>query len=323
MQLEEPKISMDQQLVRGGAPHLCHASSEQQHKAGSSIGCLEHGPSGSMNSQNSFAEALLFAQVTRCMACLVPIARLCLTLSARWQSRAREAEEVLYSYDVRVEEAVLRALTLLDASRHKEMLCRQRLEQLKAAVLEEEERAMQLHDSSLQGESDLDESLLEDALQRTVLRGVSHVEHAAATAEGADDSRAAGEGAEQGEVAAAACGLLQGAYQKLVAVAITATSSPVPEPEMAPATLQAADATFDLSMALAQAYADLGDAQENTSVPLASLLPCHDSAAKRAASSVQTVEGLTRRWRRGGQRAAQGAAGRARDAGGARAAVPT
>jgi hypothetical protein len=192
-------------------------------------------------------------------------------LPAHSQSRAREAEEVLYSYDVRVEEAVLRALTLLDASRHKEMLCQQALEQLKAAVLEEEERAMQLQqDGSQQCESDLDEGLLEEALQRTVLRGVSHVQHDAAAAEGPDEPRSVGEGT-QAEAGAAACGLLRGAYQKLVAVALNAASSPIPEPEMAPALLRAADGTHDLSMALAQAYADLRDAQENTCAPAS---PC-------------------------------------------------
>jgi hypothetical protein len=62
----------DQQLVGGDAPHPCSGLSEQ-HKAGMTFGYLEHGPSGSMNSQNSFAEALLFAQVTNGMAQPLPV----------------------------------------------------------------------------------------------------------------------------------------------------------------------------------------------------------------------------------------------------------
>jgi hypothetical protein len=92
-----------------------------------------------------------------------------------WQSRAREAEEVLYQYDVRMEEAVLRALTLLDASRHKQALCHQHLEQVKLAVLEEEERTRRQkeeEEAEAAMKADLAQSLVDDALQGAVTRGI-------------------------------------------------------------------------------------------------------------------------------------------------------
>ena len=173
---------------------------------------------------------------------------------------------MLYSYDVRVEEVVMRALTLLDSSRHKEMLCQQRLEQLKLAVLEEEERATQRQEHALEAPSHVtgSSSLIDEALQPAVLRGVpsanldADVERAAE-----DDDLGVTVEAGREELSSGPSGLLHGAYQKLMAVAINATSSsPNPDPASAPASRQAADPTFDLSMALAQAYADLGDAQE-------------------------------------------------------------
>ncbi len=195
---------------------------------------------------SSFAEALLFAQ-----------------------SRAREAEEVLYSYDVRVEEAVLRALTLLDASRHKEMLCQQRLELLKQAVLEEEERELQRQQEQNDAEEAAMSPHLDNALERTVLRGISMTESdfAADTGGVADEGRGANsDAATEDAHAQQPAGLLQGAYQKLVSVAMHATSTAPPSEAMIPSPLDASAPEHTLSMQLAQAYADLRDAQESTLV---------------------------------------------------------
>lgn len=170
---------------------------------------------------------------------------------------------MLYSYDVRMEEAVLRALTLLDASRHKEMLCEQRLEQVKLLVLKEEQaaaaqqQALQLE--HLQQEANnLTDTQINDALENTVLRGleagVDGVRHLAAEGDdqeaGADDTPSS-------------AGLLQGAYDKLVAVAMHATSS-VAACEVATSPGSVGTADYNLSMELASAYADLRDAQQDT-----------------------------------------------------------
>ena len=202
---------------------------------------------------SSFAEALLFAQ-----------------------SRAREAEEVLYSYDVRVEEAVLRALTFIDSSRHKEMLCQQRLEQLKRAVLEEEENELQRQ------QEQNDEAMsphLDSALERTVLRGISMMsesDFAVDTGGLEDDACVAngGAGAEDPQ-AQQPCGLLLGAYEKLVSVAMHATamhatssSSEAKCQPVMPLSIHVSAPEHNLSIQLAQAYADLREAQESTLVSL-------------------------------------------------------
>ena len=195
---------------------------------------------------SSFAEALLFAQ-----------------------SRAREAEEVLYSYDVRVEESVLRALTLLDASRHKEMLCQQRLEQLKQAVLEEEERELQRQQEQNDAEDAAMSPHLDNALERTVLRGISWTESDFAADAGgvADDCRGANsDAATEDAQPQQPAGLLQGAYQKLVSVAMHATSAAPSSEAVAPLPLDVSAPEHTLSMQLAQAYADLREAQESTLV---------------------------------------------------------
>jgi hypothetical protein len=195
---------------------------------------------------SSFAEALLFAQ-----------------------SRAREAEEVLYSYDVRVEESVLRALTLLDASRHKEMLCQQRLEQLKQAVLEEEERELQRQQEQNDAEDAAMSPHLDNALERTVLRGISWTESDFAADAGgvADDGRGANsDAATEDAQPQQPAGLLQGAYQKLVSVAMHATSAAPSSEAVAPLPLDVSAPEHTLSMQLAQAYADLREAQESTLV---------------------------------------------------------
>eukprot|EP00287_Rhodomonas_sp_CCMP768_P007313 CAMPEP_0196740232 /NCGR_PEP_ID=MMETSP1091-20130531/30372_1 /TAXON_ID=302021 /ORGANISM="Rhodomonas sp., Strain CCMP768" /LENGTH=98 /DNA_ID=CAMNT_0042085259 /DNA_START=130 /DNA_END=423 /DNA_ORIENTATION=- len=54
------------------------------------------------------------------------------------QSRAREAEDVLCRYDVKMEEAVLKALTMLDRSRDRQTESLQRVRALEHAVLAEE-----------------------------------------------------------------------------------------------------------------------------------------------------------------------------------------
>jgi hypothetical protein len=217
---------------------------------------------------SSFAEALLFAQ-----------------------SRAREAEEVLYSYDVRVEEAVLRALTFIDSSRHKEMLCQQRLDQLKRAVLEEEENELQRQ------QEQNDEAMsphLDSALERTVLRGISMMsesDFAVDTGGLEDDACVAngGAGAEDPQ-AQQSCGLLLGAYEKLVSVAMHATaihataihataihataihgtssSSEAKCQPVMPSSIHVSAPEHNLSIQLAQAYADLREAQESTLVSL-------------------------------------------------------
>jgi len=197
-------------------------------------------------SQNSFAEALLFAQ-----------------------SRAREAEEVLHSYDVRVEEAVLRALTLLDSSRHKELLCRQRLEQLKQAVFEEEERALQQNHAQEIEHADVSQSLIDDALESAVERGVMHNAHLFAHS---PDPAGTLSPAATADVetsmpmheAPPSTGLLQCAYEKLVAVAMHATSLAPACEVVAPLSLDDSSPEHSLSMQLAQAYGDLRDAQEST-----------------------------------------------------------
>jgi len=194
---------------------------------------------------SSFAEALLFAQ-----------------------SRAREAEEVLYSYDVRVEEAVLRALTFIDSSRHKEMLCQQRLEQLKRAVLEEEESELQRQ------QEQNDEAMsphLDSALERTVLRGISLMSESdfAVDMGGLEDDACVANGGSGAEHAQAqqSCGLLLGAYEKLMSVAMhgTSSSSAAPsQPIMPSSILHVSPPEHSLSIQLAQAYADVREAQEST-----------------------------------------------------------
>ena len=198
---------------------------------------------------SSFAEALLFAQ-----------------------SRAREAEEVLYSYDVRVEEAVLRALTFIDSSRHKEMLCQQRLEQLKRAVLEEEESELQRQ------QEQNDEAMsphLDSALERTVLRGISLMSESdfAVDMGGLEDDACVANGGSGAEHAQAqqSCGLLLGAYEKLMSVAMhgTSSSSAAPsQPIMPSSILHVSPPEHSLSIQLAQAYADVREAQESTLVSL-------------------------------------------------------
>lgn len=172
---------------------------------------------------------------------------------------------MLYSYDVRVEEVVMRALTLLDASRHKEMLCQQRLEYLKSAVLEEE-RASLLQQESLESPANLNDDLIDDALNRTVLRAVasSNLDAEAVEAEAGDLDTAAEGGVEEASCGVGS-GLLQGAYHALRAVALNAASSNL-DSESALKPVHGSEASLDLSVALAQAYADLGDAREKTYV---------------------------------------------------------
>mmetsp|Transcript_59874 Transcript_59874/g.122872 ORF Transcript_59874/g.122872 Transcript_59874/m.122872 type:complete len:139 (-) Transcript_59874:791-1207(-) len=54
------------------------------------------------------------------------------------QSRAREAEDVLCRYDVKMEEVVLRALKKLDRSRAEQAISSKRVKELEAAILEQE-----------------------------------------------------------------------------------------------------------------------------------------------------------------------------------------
>ncbi|EKX43279.1 hypothetical protein GUITHDRAFT_153311 [Guillardia theta CCMP2712] len=83
------------------------------------------------------------------------------------QSRAREAEDVLFNYDMRMEETVLRALTLLDSSRHKEMQSLKKLEEAKASVLEEEAACRAKKHSSCGGSAELSEmSAVSSCLQQ-------------------------------------------------------------------------------------------------------------------------------------------------------------